>query len=157
MKKIASFLLAMSLLFSLTACKDRRAADKKSAIPDHAIPLCTEHRLSAEKESKASDGYSGSTQTVIHFGSTASYAFSLGSSAVLTEILRSLEYAPEKLCRCMYQYTVDTKFGLGYEINLTEGFARFGDGQADLTQGQIEALSSIITWASEQCKQEVSG
>ncbi len=102
-------------------------------------------------------GYCGNTQTTIHFDSTNSYTFMFGNSVTLTEILRRLEYAPENLCRCMCEYTVDTEFGLGYGINLTEGFARYGNGQAALTQGQIESFAAIIDWAKEQQKQEVAG
>ena len=72
-----------------------------------------------------------------------------GHSVTLTDILANLDYKQGKTCRCMAEYTVDTEFGLGYEINLTEGFARYKKGQADLTQEQIDTIAEIIKWAEE--------
>ena len=51
----------------------------------------------------------------------------------------------------MAEYTVDTEFGTGYEINLTEGFARYEKGQAELTQAQIDTIAEIIKWAESNC------
>ena len=91
-------------------------------------------------------GYCGNTWTVLHIGDKE-YAFMFGHSVTLTDILINLDYDPDKLCKCLPEYTVDTEFALGYGINLTQGYARCDKGQADLTQEQIDQITEIIEWA----------
>lgn len=109
---------------------------------DHAIP--------AEPQTVGDPvtGYCGNTWTRLYVGNKT-YSFMYGHSVTLTDILVNLDYKQGKTCRCMAEYTVDTEFGLGYEINLTEGFARFEKGQVDLTQEQIDTIAEIIKWAEE--------
>lgn len=91
-------------------------------------------------------GYCGNTWTTLHIGDEK-YQFMFGNSVTLTDILVNLDYDPMKVCRCKPEYTVDTEFGTGYGINLTQGYARCEKGQADLTQTQIECIEKIIHWA----------
>lgn len=91
-------------------------------------------------------GYCGNTQTTLYIGDKA-YSFMYGNSVTLTDILVNLSYDPARLCRCQVEYTVDTEFGKGYGINLTQGYARCDKGQADLTQEQIDTIAQIIQWA----------
>lgn len=88
-------------------------------------------------------GYCGNTMTTLYIGKE-SYTFMGGNSVTLTDILINLDYCEGKTCRCMAEYKVDTEFGTGYEINLTQGFARCGKGQAALTEEQIETIARII-------------
>lgn len=74
-------------------------------------------------------------------------------SVAITDLLANLNYDKSKLCKCLPEYTVDTEFGTGYGINLSESYARLGDAQADLTQEQTEELKQIILWAEEQAEQ----
>lgn len=107
----------------------------------------------AEEAQTVSDpisGYCGNTQTTIYFDGSASYSFMYENSVTVTDILANLDYDPDKVCRCLPEYTVDTEFGSGYGINLTESYARCEKGQADLTQEQVQQLQSIILWAKEQ-------
>ena len=48
-----------------------------------------------------------------------------------------------------FETEFDTEFGIGYGINLAEGYARCDKGQADLTKEQIETIREIIQWAIE--------
>lgn len=97
-------------------------------------------------------GYCGNTQTTLYIGDKE-YTFMYGNSVTLTDILLNLNYDPMRVCRCSPEYTVDTEFGKGYGINLTEGYARSEKGQADLTQEQIDQISEIIQWAeTTNCK-----
>ena len=73
-----------------------------------------------------------------------------GNSVTMTDILANLNYDKNKLCKCLPEYTVDTEFGIGYGINITEGYARCDKGQAELTQEQIDKLKEIVLWAKEQ-------
>ena len=91
-------------------------------------------------------GYCGNTWTALYIGDKK-YEFMYGHSVTLTDILVNLAYDPMKVCRCKPEYTVDTEFGTGYGINLTQGYARCEKGQADLTREQIEAIGEIIEWA----------
>ncbi len=95
-------------------------------------------------------GYCGNTQTTIYFDNGKSHTFMSGNSVTMTDILVNLKYDKNKLCKCLPEYKVDTEFGTGYGINLTEGYARCDKGQADLTQKQIDKLKEIILWAKEE-------
>lgn len=104
----------------------------------------------AKEEQTVSDpfvGYCGNTQTTIYFKDNKSYTFMSGNSVTMTDILLNLDYDTKKLCNCSPEYKVDTEFGLGYGINLTEGYARCDKGQAELTKEQIDKLKEIILWA----------
>lgn len=92
-------------------------------------------------------GYCGNTWTTLHLQNGQEYSFMYGYSVTLTDILANLNYDPMKVCRCLPQYTVDTEFGTGYGINLSQGYARCEKGQAKLTQEQINTIREIIDWA----------
>lgn len=92
-------------------------------------------------------GYCGNTQTTLYIDGEA-YPFMYSHSVTLTDLLVNLDYKPEKVCRCLPQYTVDTEFG-SYGISLTDSYARCENGQADLTPEQIETIKEIIDWATK--------
>lgn len=94
-------------------------------------------------------GYCGNTRTTLYIDGEA-YTFMYDESVTLTDILINLDYDPNKLCKCLPEYTVDTEFGKGYGINLTDGYARCEKGQAELTAGQIDQIRSIIDWAKKE-------
>jgi len=101
-------------------------------------------------------GYCGNTQTTLHIDGKE-YSFMYGYSVTLTDILVNLDYDPMRVCRCRPEYTIDTEFGKGYGINLTEGYARCDKGQADLTQEQIDTIAKIIEWAeTTNCKYPIN-
>lgn len=109
--------------------------------------LCIDHSHhpaeAFEDTETASTGWCGNTRAVLYIGGEAHTIY--GSDAItVTEILISLDYDPDSLCRCMAEYTADTETDSGYEINLTEYFVRFNGGQADLTREQAAALGEII-------------
>lgn len=81
----------------------------------------------------------GETWTVDFWGS---------DSVALTDLLRFLDYSGD-VCRCLPEYTVDTEFGGGYGVNLSEGYARYDGGQTDLTEEQLELIRGIIERQSE--------
>lgn len=88
-------------------------------------------------------GYCGNTLTTVYLGEEI-YTFWGGDSVTLTDILINLDYKPEKVCRCLPEFTVDTEFKTGYGVNLTEGYVRCADGQADLTAQQVQCIQQII-------------
>lgn len=94
-------------------------------------------------------GYCGNTVTTVYIDGEA-YTFMYDESVTLTDILINLDYDPDKLCKCLPEYTVDTEFGKGYGISLTDGYARCEKGQADLTQGQIDQITEIIEWVQNE-------
>lgn len=110
--------------------------------PEHS------HQAAAEPQTVENPftGYCGNTQTTLYIGDKK-YTFMYGHSVTLTDILLNLDYDPMRVCRCLPEYTVDTEFGTGYGIHLTQGYARCEKGQADLTQEQIDTIAGIIQWA----------
>lgn len=94
-------------------------------------------------------GYCGNTRTTLYIGNEA-YTFMYDESVTLTDILINLDYDEDKLCKCRTEYTVDTEFGRGYGISLSQGFVRHEKGQADLTQDQIDRITEIIEWARKE-------
>lgn len=97
-------------------------------------------------------GYCGNTQTTVYFNNSKKYTFMDGESVTLTDILLNLDYKKEKMCKCRPEYTVDTEFGQGYGINISQSYARFENGQADLTKEQAEKIKKIILWAQEKAE-----
>ena len=87
-------------------------------------------------------GYCGNTRTIVYLNGS-SYELYGSDSIALTHILNNLPYASE-ICRCMAEFTVDTERITGIEVNLTEGFARYEKGQANLTKEQAETIRAII-------------
>lgn len=88
-------------------------------------------------------GYCGNTVTKVTVDGET-YSFWGGDSVDLTDILINLAYDPARVCRCMAEFTVDTEFGTGYGVNLTESFARCEAGQADLTAEQTEIIQGVL-------------
>lgn len=94
-------------------------------------------------------GYCGNTVTTVSFrgsdlcGEPWEVSFWGSDSVALTDLLLYLDYS-EGTCRCMPEYTVDTEFGTGYGINLTEGYARHDGGQVSLTEEQIGQIQEIL-------------
>ena len=88
-------------------------------------------------------GYCGNTITTIIL-EDKEYTFMGSDSVNLTDILINLKYDPMRVCRCTPEFTVKTEFGEPYGVNLSQGYARCEDGQADLTEEQIEKIREIL-------------
>ena len=94
-------------------------------------------------------GYCGNTITRVSpeprtSGEDWESSFWGGDSVALTELLIHLDYSGE-ICRCLPEYYVDTEFSQEeYGLNLTSGYVRYGEGQAELTQEQVELLQGIL-------------
>ena len=88
-------------------------------------------------------GYCGNTVTTVHLAGK-DHSFWGGDSVALTDLLINLAYDPDRVCRCAVEFTVDTEFGSGYVVNLTEAFARCEAGQAALTAEQVSAIRGIL-------------
>lgn len=70
-------------------------------------------------------------------------SFDGSDSVVLTDLLLYLDFS-DVICRCQPEYNVDTEFGTGYGINLTEGYVRHDGGQVSLTAEQLESIQGIF-------------
>ena len=88
-------------------------------------------------------GYCGNTMTTIILDDKE-YTFMGSDSVNLTDILINLKYDPMRVCRCAPEFTVKTEFGEPYGVNLSQGYARCEDGQADLTEEQIERIHEVL-------------
>lgn len=51
---------------------------------------------------------------------------------------------PAAVCKCLPEFTVDTEFGDGYGVNLTDSYVRCEAGQAPLTAEQTEEIRGIL-------------
>ena len=60
-------------------------------------------------------GYCGNTQTTLYIDGE-NYTFMYDESVTLTDILLNLDYDPNKLCKCLPEYMIDTEFGKGYGV-----------------------------------------
>lgn len=103
------------------------------------------HAPAEEPETVADpvSGYCGNTVTEVTLDGET-YSFWGSDSVALTDILINLAYDPDRVCRCYWEFTVDTDFGTSYWVNLTESFARCEAGQADLTAEQAEAIRGVL-------------
>lgn len=150
MRKYLALLLILLSFFVLSACGQSPVDAPGQVSPPteeethlHQPPTDTnvlEHE---------SGGYCGNTATTVSClglgkdGEAWEKTFYFDDSVALTDLLRFLKYDGD-VCRCPPEYTVDTELGEGYDINLTEGFARYEGGQTDLTAEQLEQISQII-------------
>ena len=145
MKKLIAIFVSMVFFVLLCACETTES-ELSSAASSHT-------HQAVETEQTVSDpvtAYCGNTITKIYFEDGKSYEFWGGESVTITDILINLQYDENKLCKCLPEYTVDTEFGTGYGINLTAGYVRCAEGQADLTKEQIDKLKDIVKWANEK-------
>ncbi len=94
--------------------------------------------------------YDLNTQTTLYMDGKE-YTFQFGNSVTLTDLLAKLNYDPNRVCRCMAQFKVDTELGTNYQIHLDNGFVRCDKGQAALTQAQIDTIAEIVNWAKTNC------
>lgn len=88
-------------------------------------------------------GYCGNTITEVTLDGET-YSFWGDDSVRLTDIVINLAYDPNAVCRCLPEFTVDTEFGDGYGVNLTEHYVRCEEGQAPLTEEQAETIRGIL-------------
>lgn len=92
------------------------------------------------------NAYCGNTQTTLHIDGT-DYTFMFGNSVTLTDMLQKLTYDPQQVCDCVHEFTIDTEFGSNYRVNLSEGYVRYGNGQASLNREEIQTIQGILDWA----------
>lgn len=108
--------------------------------------LCIDHSHSFAEESDRtvnSSAYCGNMLTTVYLDGMD--VILAGSDAVtITDILISLDYDPVQNCHCVAEFTVDTEWMVGIEVNLTQGFARCEKGQAALTQTQVKTIQEIM-------------
>lgn len=87
-------------------------------------------------------GYCGNTVTeVVLDGET--YSFWGDDSVRLTDLVINLNYADDT-CRCLPEFTVNTEFGDGYGVNLSQHYVRLGEHQSPITEEQAETIQGIL-------------
>ena len=129
-----------------TILEEAPAAEEPEKKEIGAGSAATDHNHSFADGSASRDenaAYCGMTQITIHIDGT-SHTLTGEQAIQVVKILDHLPYDAELVCRCMGEFTVDTETISGIDVNLTEGFARCGEGQASLTQSQVETLSEIL-------------
>ncbi len=101
-----------------------------------------DHTPAEPYERSDDQGWCGNMEASISWNGL-NYALSGTEAVLLTDILYSLPYSEENLCRCMAEFTAQTEMG-SYEVNLIEYFARFEGKQAALTEDQAEQIREIL-------------
>lgn len=142
MKWYGRVCLALALTLALAAC----GAGRGPAAEDGALrpPVCPGDNLTEHEAA----GCCGSAVTTVSredrvWDEPWEASFWGDDSAALTDLLLHLDYSGG-VCRCLPEYSVDTELGMGYGVNLTEGYGRRGDGQADLTEEQVKQIREIL-------------
>lgn len=156
-REIVCLALALVLLAALAACGGGGGpvSPEPSVSPapeEEAVPLpepCVHQPPQGDNtvEHEAA-GYCGNTVTTVSRetrmgGEPWEASFWGDDSVALTDLLRYLDYSGD-VCRCLPEYNVDTEFGTGYGVNLTEGYARHDGGQTDLTEEQVGEIREIL-------------
>ena len=135
-----------AMLVLLSGC----ARDLPAQSVEVVLPTCgSEHGPAEEPNAVPHEaaGYCGNTWTTVTYPYRGeeewSASFMFGPSVELTDLLRWLDYS-QPVCRCLPEYRVDTEFGTDYGINLSQGYVRHGEGQAALTEEQVERLTQLL-------------
>lgn len=159
MKSFLAMGLALALALTLTACaasagsvsppgsapEEPGSTVSQPEEPDHGHQLAQEDNVLPHEEV----GYCGNTITKVRQNERLEedpweVSFWGSDSVALTDLLIHLDYSGE-ICRCLPEYYVDTEFSQEeYGLNLTSGYVRYGEGQAELTQEQVELLQGIL-------------
>lgn len=162
MKRYLSVVCSLILALTLVSCgaQATSGASKPDSLPEASVPTESvsqpeepDHsHQSAEGDNTVPHeqmGYCGNTVTRVSpeprtSGEDWESSFWGGDSVALTDLLVFLDYSGE-VCRCLPEYMVETEFSEEpYGISLTEGYARHGDSQVDLTQEQVELIREIL-------------
>lgn len=137
--------IGATLINARIALEDETEVD----LSGHDHTLSTEDNIVEHEKA----GYCDNTVTKISResqmgGESWEVSFDGSDSVVLTDLLLYLDYS-DGICRCQPEYNVDTEFGTGYGINLTEGYVRHDGGQVSLTAEQIETIQGIFDRQAE--------
>lgn len=168
MKRYLSVVFALVLVLTLTACAASASggAPEAGSAPEGSASLPLEDISQPDASHPEEDHshqpaqadnivpheqmlYCGNTVTKISPEPRVSdedweASFWGDDSIALTDLLLHLDYQ-EGICRCLPEYMVETEFSEEpYGVNLTEGYARYGDSQVDLTQEQVELIRDIL-------------
>ena len=60
-------------------------------------------------------------------------------------MFNSLSYDPQAICNCIAPITIAVEGEIQYEVNLEEGYVRCAQGQASLTQEQLDILTAFFS------------
>lgn len=88
------------------------------------------------------NGYCGNMITKLQIDGKE-YAFQGSDSVNLTDLLINLSYDPALVCKCLPEIYVETELGMTYGISLS-GYARCDEGQASLTEAQLDLILQIL-------------
>ena len=108
--------------------------------------LYVDHSHSFGEESDRtvnSHAYCGNMEAVVTIDATA-YRLTGSDAVMLTDILAWLDYDSNTVCRCMAEFTVDLETLKNIQVNLDQAFARCEQGQAPLTEEQVQTIRTII-------------
>ena len=161
MKKYFAALLTLAMTLTLASCtvSASNGAPEAGSVPETSASQPDASQTEKDHDHQLTEGdnivpheevgYCGNTITKVRQNERLEedpweVSFWGSDSVALTELLIHLDYSGE-ICRCLPEYYVDTEFSQEeYGLNLTSGYVRYGEGQAELTQEQVELLQGIL-------------
>ena len=78
------------------------------------------------------------------------YPLNPEAQETIWNLLNSLTYDPEAICNCIAPITIQVDGESQYEVNLEEGYVRCAQGQAGLTQEQLDILTALLSDLAEE-------
>lgn len=124
------------------------AAPKEECAPEEQVGGGIQD--SASGESSGTGCYGTTVPQVTVSGDFEPRELSSEERVTLARLLSELEYRPEDICECIAEITVTVNGEDRFFINLDEGFVRGPQGQAQLTQAQIDTLREIFYPVEEE-------
>ena len=88
-------------------------------------------------------GYCGNIVTTV-YKDGKEFSFMYEDSVAIADILLNLAYDSEKKCRCIHEFEIAIDRSEPYQISLSNAFVRCGEGQASLTEEQVQTIRQII-------------
>ena len=132
---------SVTILPAMMPAKAMDAAESAVLNNAGAPPECMQDIYYGATADSIVEDSSVQTDSILVRGSR--YSISEQDAAALRKILSKLNYNPHKVCRCLPQYTV-VLAGTEYGIHLDEAYARCDDGQASLTEEQLQQIQNIL-------------
>ena len=149
MKKKIILFLCLVIALTFFACGKLNEKNKETSVEETGETV-GEEIISEEEIDPESVGYCGNMVTRIHIDGKE-YSFMYSYSVSLTHMLRFLDYKTEKAeVQYVVDLVVDTEFGNGYGVNLSEGFIVCDKGRAELTKEQVAEINEIVEWVTSE-------
>lgn len=146
------------------AASDLTMAPASAQAPQMAAPKSAEDEELLRSEAIPETGLSGADEAAERAGAMAmdsmpaltifrdgaAYPLNQEQREAIWILLNSLDFDPGAVCNCIAPITIAVSGENLYEISPEEGFVRCAQGQASLTEEQLDTLGRILTELEEK-------